>query len=160
MASVTIKVNFINPPKEGKKMGSIKASDEKYYWARPELLNQFAKGEQYTLEYTSEMSGGKEWRTIKSLTPAVGDAYVSNGKASGGRDQSKVPMEIFVTGIIGRALEGSGGIPDVEQLTAMVRTARQAWEKGMSDGSTEKAKQAKQPEQISFSEEIDDEIPF
>lgn len=74
LPTADITVQYINPPKEGKKMGSIKAADGQYYNVFPDLLGQFSKGMRCKVEYTSKpRDDGGEWRTIKKI--------VGNGSA-------------------------------------------------------------------------------
>lgn len=58
IAEVT--VGFVNPPKEGKKRGSIKASDGNYYWGSAAQINLFSKGETCRIEYESSPKEGGE----------------------------------------------------------------------------------------------------
>lgn len=53
MPTATITVEYVNQPKPGKKMGSIKGSDGQYYGVWPNDLNQFRQGETVTIEYSA-----------------------------------------------------------------------------------------------------------
>ena len=45
-----IEIQYVNPPREGKKTGSVKATDGKYYNVWPEKLDQFIEGQSYEVE--------------------------------------------------------------------------------------------------------------
>ncbi len=50
MATKTVKVQYVNQPKEGKRFGSIKAEDGTYYGCKPEMLSQLSRGGSYEIE--------------------------------------------------------------------------------------------------------------
>src|SRR5262249_53368769 len=63
-----IKVQYVNPPKEGKKLGSIKSADGQYYSVFEKMLDQFTKGMTCKVEYSSRTGDdGREWRTITKV---------------------------------------------------------------------------------------------
>ena len=68
LPTAEIEIAYVNAPKEGKKMGSIKTSDGTFYNVFPDKLSQFAKGAKYRIEYEARpKDGGGEWRTIKRI---------------------------------------------------------------------------------------------
>ncbi|MDE2107177.1 MAG: hypothetical protein KGL39_58770 [Patescibacteria group bacterium] len=141
----TIRVNFVNPPKDGKRYGSVKVGD-RYYSYDPSKM-KFEKGQSYEIEYKEVPSGDRTYYNILRI--------VSQPQAStaGGGDQAAV--QIFATGIIGRYLGGVGGqqgFPSYTDLAAMVRAAKMAWEEGM------KAVPKTAPEPQNW--EPDDDAPF
>lgn len=150
MPTATVKVDFVNPPKEGKKRGSIKGADGKYYWGTPAQIAMFQKGGTYTFEFDSKADdSGKVWHSITKLTEAAGPGAVP---ASGSGDGS---TNIFVTGVVGRYLQGSAAPwPDAADLEEMVRSAKNAWERGMKNEPAQK-KASSFPD-----DELNDEIPF
>ncbi len=48
----TITPKYVNPPKEGRKTGSVKATDGIYYDVWPESLPQFQPNGVYNVEFT------------------------------------------------------------------------------------------------------------
>lgn len=63
-----ITVQYINEPKPGKKMGSVKDASGQYYNVFPNMLPQFSKGMRCKVEYSAEpKADGGEWRTIKKI---------------------------------------------------------------------------------------------
>jgi hypothetical protein len=137
----TVTVAFVNEPKPGKKYGSIKSEDGIYYSVKPEQLALFKAGGTYEIQYGLDKTG-----TYRNFQGISGASPSNPTQASNGHTKS---VEMFVMGTIGRALQGSGTFPDAADLTEWVRSAREAWVNGFSDGSS---KRANAP--------LDDEIPF
>ena len=61
----TIKVAYVNEPQAGKKQGTIKTEDGRYFGVYPDKLNQFQVGNTYEIEYSSRQWNGK---TLHSVT--------------------------------------------------------------------------------------------
>lgn len=110
----TIKVKYLNQPKEGKTYGSVKTPENKTYLAKPEILDEMEVGGSYSCVVNSKDFGdgyvwfinevGASTQAPKDNAPAAEDATSKN---------------IFVTGIVGRAM-GSGKFEpeDILKLTA------------------------------------------
>ena len=66
-----ITVQYVNPPKEGKKWGSVKSAEGHYYYGPPSMTAMYQVGEVCKIEY--EMGGNDgQLRTLKrklSQTP-------------------------------------------------------------------------------------------
>ena len=66
-----ITVQYVNPPKEGRKWGSVKSAEGHYYYGPPQMLSVYQPGEVCKIEY--EMGGNDgQLRTLKrklSQTP-------------------------------------------------------------------------------------------
>lgn len=65
--SAEITVQYVNPPKAGKKWGSIKATDGAYYSGPPAMLDRFRQGETCKIEYTLGGSDG----TLKAIKQKI-----------------------------------------------------------------------------------------
>lgn len=122
MPNVTVKATYVNPPKPGKRSGSIKGDNGAYYGFEPSKF-QPSQGKTYDITYTVSPDG--KWNNIMELRE-VG-AVASPGSSSSGISQSEA---IFVTGVIGRAFHGTGNIPGEDQLTTMVRACVAAFRSG------------------------------
>lgn len=131
MQTATIDVSFVNPPKPGKKMGSVKTRDDDFYLVFPEDLAKFSPGQTYQVNYETNNFNGTDFKTIKF--PKTRQPSRVPAKANG-HTQS---VEMFVMGTIGRCLQGAGTFPEAAQLTEWVRDARKAWEDGFSDTQEE-----------------------
>lgn len=152
MPTTAIKVSFVNEPKPGKKMGSIRTDDGVYYSVYPEKLDMFLPGQSYRINYTTSASG---YHTFKNMAtdaeidgPIVVPLMVANGRGAPAQPAHTKSVEMFVMGVIGRTLQSTGTVPDVGTLTLWVRHLRRAW----ADGFT--APGAISPDDPS------DEIPF
>jgi hypothetical protein len=55
--TVELTIQFVNPPKEGSKWGSIKSSEGIFYGGPPALLRQFTAGEVCTIEFSKSANG-------------------------------------------------------------------------------------------------------
>lgn len=120
----TVKVLFVNQPKEGQRKGSIKGDDGNYYGVWPDKLSLFQKGQTYTFEYTEQTAqNGRTYKDFKRIIP--GAPSTANGKPD------ETAVNIFVTGVIGRCFEGTGNMPGEAELTDMVKRLRKAWTAGM-----------------------------
>ena len=83
----TIKVQFVNQPKEGKKKGSIKTEDGRYFDVWPNMLSQFSRGESYEITTESREWQGKQYYTIKTAAQVHGNgssAPATNGSNGNG----------------------------------------------------------------------------
>lgn len=159
MPVTTVTVEYVNQPKPGRKQGSIKTASGQYIGVWPEKLSAFQPGGTYEIEYDSETGqNGKTYHQLKKIIngAAGGLQTVSQvarrvtGMAGGSSDQSE---KIFVTGIIGRSLHGTGTIPDEDTLTDWVVRARAAWARGFAAAIGPVATKP-------LGEELNDEIPF
>lgn len=128
MPTATINVQYVNPPKPGKKQGSIKTVDGQFYGVDPTQLGQFREGGTYTVEYDTHVYQGKEYKTFRRMDGVLPlPAPVQTG-----RPAHTQAVEMFVMGVIGRAMQGVGTLPDREILTTWVRTLRRAWTDGFA----------------------------
>ena len=133
MQTATIQVAYVNPPKPGKKQGSVKDAEGNIYGVWPDKLHLFEPGNVYTIEYSSRDFNGQQYHDFKKMVEAQA-APIRNGN---GHDKSS---DMFVMSCIGKALQGSGTIPDAVVLAGWVRVCRMAWKGG--------------------SEVIDEEVPY
>lgn len=129
MPSATISVQYVNPPKPGKKQGSIKTVDGQFFGVDPTQLGQFREGGTYTVEYDTHVYQGKEYKTFRRMDGAVPQ---QSAPIATGRPAHTQAVEMFTMGVIGRALQGVGTLPDREILTTWVKTCRWAWIDGFA----------------------------
>jgi hypothetical protein len=155
LLTATIEVAYVNGPKPGKKTGSVKTTDDQYYGVWPNDLGRFQPGNTYKVQYEEREFQGQVYKTIKfpkdTPKPAAQNGQSFGVTTSGASTKA---VEMFVMGVIGRYLQGCGAsFPGTDELTDMVRSARTAFERGMS---TQPVKAVKQSHQAEF----DDSIPF
>lgn len=126
MQTETVTVAYVNDPKPGKRYGSIKTEEGHYYSVQPAQLALFKKGGTYQINYKFDDTG--QYRNFVSMAGASpGNKSLPNGN---GHTKAE---EMFVMGVIGRAIQGSGTVPDEATLTSFVRHAKNAWRKGMAE---------------------------
>jgi hypothetical protein len=140
----TVQVKFVNQPREGKKMGTIKCEDGTIIGVWPNKLNLFQQGQTYTIEY--EQNG--DFKNFKRIIPGAPNTAPSNGKSE---DLGQCGM--FIMGVMGRCFQGTSQLPDERVLTDIVRHLRKAWTNGMKDLPSD-------PPGMKGGGPIDDEIPY
>lgn len=125
MTMETIVVQYVNQPKPGKKMGSIKTRDGRYFGCWPDKLALFNPGGEYVVE--TETTG--DFTKIKGLAngnvplTAVGQ----KGGAKYGATDDATAERIYCCGILNAAVSG-GHLPvSTASLVAATNAARQAW---------------------------------
>lgn len=143
-------LRYVNPPKDGKKMGSVVAEDGTRYFAYPDQYGGVSPGDVVNLEPQPANFGGTDVMTVKKGTRV--ERIGSGGSAPAPKVQSQAE-EIFVTGVVGRAM-GSGkfGAGDILSLTTQAAAAYQAWKGGANPAAPVSAGGAR--------DELDQEIPF
>ena len=130
MPTATINVQYVNPPKPGKKLGNIKTVDGQFYGVDPTQLGQFSPGMAYTIEYDTHTFQGKEYKTFRRMDGAL--PLPAPAPTHSGRPAQTQAVEMFTMGVIGRALQGSGTVPDRETLTNWVKACRWAFIDGFA----------------------------
>lgn len=131
MAVADVVVAYVNPPKGNSKKGTIKTETGEYYGVWGDKLHNYTKGGRYKVEYETENYQGKDYKTITKILGETKAVFGGGLGASGNRGMADT-THMFVTGVIGRSLQGSGGIPDEDTLTAWVIALRAAWERGFA----------------------------
>jgi hypothetical protein len=135
MPSTTISVQYVNPVKPGKKNGTIKTADGQLYLVDPTQLGQFQPGQTYTIEYDVETSRtGTEWKIFRRMdSGGIHQApQATTAPGTAGKPSHTQAVEMFTMGVIGRAMQGVGTLPDREILTTWVESLVRAWEDGFA----------------------------
>lgn len=116
MPIATVTAQFVNQPKEGKRFGSIK-TEIGYIGVKPSDLSQFVKGQKYEVEY-------KENGEYKDFVRIVSAPAASAGHNRPNANGANTGREIFITGVVGRAM-GSGkfGLDEIGLVTAKASAA-------------------------------------
>jgi hypothetical protein len=163
VAEVTVK--YINQPKPGKKMGSIKTTGDEYYNVWPDKLSLFQAGQNYTIEYDQNEQGFKSFKKMVGGSGAqqVGTTAVVTGNMAAARAQAPhkgdaKAEEMFVMGFLNRAYQGSGGVPSETELVAGGTALRNAWQRIFAPVPVPARPSA--ANQTVVPDELNDEIPF
>ena len=166
-----IQVAYVNPPKPGKKMGSIKSTAGDYYSVYPDKLGLFTVGQVYSIQVDVSAQGYKSFKGFAGAVSNNGLGAVGSMAPIGNMQAAKLaaprPMgapnggtkseEMFVMAVVGRALNGAGTVPDLDTLTQWVRDSRQAWRDGFNDPQP-----SQQAQQLAaqYPSAPNDDIPF
>jgi len=97
MTQVTVK--FVNPPKDGKKLATIKAQDDKYYYYDPKKFS-FTKGQSYDIVTRDDDYNGKTYVHVEAVKER------SNG-ASGGAPVGDRWYMPFVSNTVAHAISAA-----------------------------------------------------
>lgn len=148
MPTMTITPSFVNPPGEGKKMGSVKLKDNTLMLALPSVLSQMQPRSTYEVEYTEETPTFK-YRTIKSVKAASAVAPASGGGYGQDKD---TPMRIFICGAYNNAIQaGQLNILNEDDCLKAVEIQKRVWRQTLSVEAAAKAKK---------DEDFEDSIPY
>lgn len=148
MPTASIVVGYVNQPKEGKKMGSIKTKDGAYYNVWPDKLGQFQPGNSYDIEYTVNDQGYKTFKCFsggESVTRTPARAVSSAPAAK----SSSTAEEMFAMGFVNRLYQGACQCPPQGELTDALKMARYAWRDAWAP-----------PKPVIEPDDMNDEIPF
>lgn len=150
MQTTTIEIAYVNPPKEGRKTGSVKTKEGQYYDVWPNMLAQFKEGCTYTVEYTERDFKGTMYRTVQKILPATPGTATKAPATNGGYYQPRptAPQDaerMFVCALL-VAFIRAGKIEGGGQLVPSINLIREAWKKTLGN-----------PQQA---DDMNDEIPF
>lgn len=67
--TAAIEVKYVNPPKDGKQSGTVKATDGQLYGVWPDKLGLFQPGRRYKIEFVERDYKGKTYRSITKGYP-------------------------------------------------------------------------------------------
>ena len=155
MPTLTGQVEFVNPPAEGKKTGSIKLHDGRIIGVFPDKLSLFTQGRTYEIEYSEREWQGKTYMTAKSAKPLDGFPPNNSRPASGGPKESAFVRpatpgtdaeRMFVCSLTNAFIAAGHVDLKRESVSATVQMLRAAWRETFGN-----------PQQ---SAEVNDEIPY
>jgi hypothetical protein len=122
MSKKTVKVQYVNPPKEGRKTGSIKTAEGEYFDVFPGMLPEFKQGGSYEIEYASRDYNGKTYHSVKSILNGTNGA-TGTGETPDARQNSIVrqhSQEMAMRYLAAKIAAGPSQMPDNEQLRALI----------------------------------------
>lgn len=131
MPTATITAKYVNPPKEGKKKGSVKTADDQMFGVWADKISHFQVGGIYDIEYTEETGqDGKVWKTIKTATKK-GESrptFGGGGARNSYRETSAKDAErMFVCSILNAAIAAGKVEFSGEKLRFAVNGLRSVW---------------------------------
>ena len=154
MTQATLTPKYVNPPKPGKTLGSIKDQGDTLWLCEPGLLGSFSPGKPITVEYeTMKFRDGTERPKITGVVhgATTGSAPAQESHRGNGHSPNQ-GREIFITGVVGRW--GQSGKFGIEDMPKLVVAAIDAWEY-----ATNNAKPGPKP-QAEAEAGLNDSIPF
>lgn len=151
MPTMTITPSFVNPPGEGKKMGSVKLPDNSILLALPGVLAQIKPRSTYEVEYT-EPTATFNYRTIKAVKLVAGAAQTAGNSGGGFVKDKETQLQIFVCGGFNNAVSsGQISVLDEQNCLLAVETLKRVWRQAFGEAAAKKEAKAG---------EYEDEIPF
>ncbi len=121
MPEIEITCQYVNAPKPGKRLGSVKSSEGEYYYVDPIMLKRFSVGEVCTIEYEAKpRDGGGEWKTIKRKISTSAAPPVPQIRARTAPADSK---QIFVTALLKGMVTPQDTVTTIIAKGGMVKNA-------------------------------------
>lgn len=126
MPTESIVAKWVNPPKDGKKYGSIKTQEGFTYFATSSVLSNASKGP-LTVDWEEQKWGqGDPVKVVTRIIPPPAQSNGGNGHAKIAEDRGGVPPH--VSNVMGQAIQ-AGLIKDPYDL---IRWAQYAYQAGLS----------------------------
>ncbi len=126
MNIATIEVQYANPPKPGKKQGTVKTTTDELYGIWPDKLGLIRPGQAYIIEFTERNFDGRIWRTINKVTPAP-EANDNRPAPSLGADRE---FE-FITRVLPAMLQACMVGREQKDIVEAARMLRNVYREGM-----------------------------
>lgn len=147
MPLTDITVQFVNQPKPGKRMGSIKSSEGEYYGCPPTLLGQFRAGEVCKIDFNeTPKDGGGTWKNITRKIAGAGPPPVIQLPRQ--RTNPGDSEQIYTTALLKEFIAAGKLDLRTDSLVAATNAVREAYRQTF--GGVEKRRD----------EEMDDSIPY
>jgi hypothetical protein len=129
MPQATITARWVNPPKEGKKLGTIKTDTNELYGVYPEMLSKFQQNGIYEVEYTERtFDDGRTFKTIKAVAPKGMAPRPVGGRPMAPRETSMKDAErMFVCSILNAGVQAGKLEFNRAALETAVNGLRQVW---------------------------------
>ena len=130
----TVTVKYVNPPKEGKKRGTIKTTDDQFIGVWADKIHLFEVGKTYDLELTETESNGVTYRNVKTVkmveTPA---AQIAAAASSGGHNTYRQTSEhdaqrMFVCSLMNAFIQAGKVELNGPQLVSHTLMLRKVWQ--------------------------------
>lgn len=133
MGQANIAIAYVNPPKAGKKNGSVKTKTGEMFGVPPEKLDQFQQGGEYAVEYSERQFNGQTYRTIIAATlmqPPVQSRSNDTGKY--GNKDDATAERIFVCGALNAHVSSGQAEMSAAYIGNIVNILREVWRTEMA----------------------------
>lgn len=107
---------YVNPPKAGKKNGTIKAEGDVLYLAKPPILAIFQQGGQYKIGYEEYEINGVHFKEIKAAQQVSAAAPATSGNTGRypAHQDDALAERIFVCGAINATMSNPNVKPSLD----------------------------------------------
>ncbi len=139
MPIVRMTVKYVNAPKDGKKRGSIKGTDDSFIGAFPDKLAMFEPGKTYDIEVSETESNGVTYRNVKSATPVdvpISPAASTNGSGSYRPTCPTDAKRMFVCAQLSALIRSGEVKNDKRQLWETTQMLCSLWDHSFGEAST------------------------
>lgn len=128
MNTATIEVRFADPPKDGKKQGTIKTATGEMFGVWPDKLGLLQPGRTYEVEFSERPYKGRVYKTIIKCKPV--DQIRSEAQPERVTTvKTATPEQQFVTACLGSAIESQQVEMNDKSLHDAVMLLRVVWGK-------------------------------
>jgi hypothetical protein len=132
MHTETIQVQYVNPPRTGRKKGTIKTADGKLFGVWANALSGFKPDESYMIEYDTEEWRGETYRTITKATLQPNRTAGSSPQPGRNTYRETSPGDaerMFVCSLLNAEI-GAGKLSlNTKELIEAIERTRAAWAK-------------------------------
>ena len=157
-----ITARFVNQPKNPTgKFGNIKDADKNTYFMPKGMLSMVQPGVPFTADIETQNWQNGEVQVITKILAQ--SSPQTQTRASNGSAPNDTERQIFITGVVGRAM-GSGqfGVVDIK---ALALSADEAWQalQAKKRGNISTSPENRQPPAQNgqnYAAELNDEVPF
>jgi hypothetical protein len=138
-----ITVQYVNPPKAGKKRGTIKDSDGNIYGVFPDKISLFQPGGTYDVEIRESHVGDEIFRNITDgvlCAPRKGSTMIPSTNTApqvpgfGNGSGTSKDEQLFVLAILKSLIEAGEIHADQGELVNAVQTLRDVWRQTFGRG--------------------------
>lgn len=133
-SAATITVQYANPPKEGKKQGSIKTTDGVVYGVFPDKLGLLRPQQTYAIEFDEREFNGRTYKTIRKVRPAAREPQNDNGRSPSHSLDAEFE---FVTRCLPAMISAYMAGSKQETIAAAARMLRRAYRDAFTQGEHE-----------------------
>lgn len=129
-ATATIEVKYADPPRDGKKQGTVKTADGAIYGVWPDKLGLLRPGNVYEVEVTERKYNGRVYRTIVKAKPQAANSNTNAHKPAQSNTNLDAEGE-FVARVLSASIQACAVDYNRESLTTTARMLRQVYRDGM-----------------------------
>lgn len=129
-ATATIEVKYADPPKDGKKQGTVKTADGAIYGVWPDKLGLLRPGNVYEVEVTERKYNGRVYRTIVKAKPKAANSNTNADRPAQSHTNLDAEGE-FVARVLSASIQACAVKYTQAGLIDTVRMLRNVYREGM-----------------------------